>query len=235
MSSASFVLRKKMEAITNDKFSTQVTQSITWAFSLLGFLLCWRGLQNAPLFLSGISGGQIPPLVASWNPREQINTSTLSYPPCNLSPSSLTFVFSLALGLVVWQRGERMRLAYVDVYVPLQTTESQLWLGRTRTETRSWKTRGGWCYIRTCQEFMTRTWATRAAMIYYPNHCFRQPWQNSKSWAFIIEQKYNTYTYNALKWKSWNVSVFIYCIFNSFRIKLRMKNLRHWGLTRSLL
>lgn len=69
-------------------------------------------------------GAKIPPLVASRNPREQINTSTLSYPPCNLSPSSLTFVFSLALGLVVWRRGERMRLAYVDVYVPLRDDQS---------------------------------------------------------------------------------------------------------------
>lgn len=125
-SSASFV-----------KFSTQVTQSITWPFSLLGFLLCWRRLQEKRCcFFQELVGAKIPPLVASRNPREQINTSTLSYPPRNLSPSSLTFVFSLALGLVVWQRGERMRLAHVDVYVPLQTTRVPTVTG-TRTETRS--------------------------------------------------------------------------------------------------
>lgn len=92
-----------------------VAQSTKWVFSSLGSLLCWRRKHCwffvGFFFFPGICGSQIPPLVASWNPREQINTSTPFYPPCNLSPSSLTFVFSFALGLVAWQRGERMPLA----------------------------------------------------------------------------------------------------------------------------
>lgn len=182
-----------------------------WPFSGLGFLLCWRRLQEALLVFHALVGARSLHWLPPGNPREQINTSFFSYPLCNLSPSSLTFVFSFALGLVVWRRRGgvcRCIRATPDEKVPTATG--------TCRETRSWKTRAGYCSVRACQEFMTRTWATCAAMIYYQNQCFRQPWRNSKSWAFIIYQKYNTN--HAFKWKSWNVfqAFFLYlfiCLF----------------------